>query len=55
MDQHVHPSTRQEDIDEVEEIVERLTTRKCKEPEKSTVQLRLEKMARGVRDHAVLS
>lgn len=55
MDQRVHPSIRQEDIDEVEEIVGRLTIRKRKEPEKSPVQVRLEKMARSVRDHAVLS
>ena len=55
MDQRVHPSIRQEDIEEVEEIVGRLTTRKRREPEKSAVQLRLEVMARSVRDHAVLS
>ena len=55
MDQRVQPFMLQKDIDEVVEAVVSLTSRKRKEPEKSAIQLRLERMARRLRDHALLS
>ncbi|WP_175947836.1 hypothetical protein [Burkholderia pyrrocinia] len=54
MDQLVSPSIRPEDIDEVWEIVEQLTTRKRSEQPISRLQARLQKMARTIRDHTVL-
>ncbi|MBN3808150.1 hypothetical protein [Paraburkholderia sp. Ac-20347] len=55
MDQPVNLSIGQEKIAQVEKIVGQITTRKRKEPEKTALQVRLEKMARTVRDHAVFS
>ncbi|HEF5786745.1 hypothetical protein WK80_12305 [Burkholderia multivorans] len=54
MEQLVRPSIRPEDIEEVWEIVERLTARKRAEQPISPLQARLQKLARAIRDHTVL-